>query len=72
MEVSPQAKAFSEIYLIEETEEMKKQFQKLVEEEKIVAARDDEPLEFVTVVGPERALRDLQDDLRKAEYRKLR
>jgi predicted RNA binding protein with dsRBD fold (UPF0201 family) len=72
MEVSPQAKAFSEIYPTEDTEGMKEQFQKLVEEEKIVAARDGEPLKIATVVGSEQALRALQDDLRKAEYRKLR
>jgi hypothetical protein len=40
MEVSPQAKAFSEIYPTEDTEGMKEQFQQLVEEEKIVAARE--------------------------------
>jgi predicted RNA binding protein with dsRBD fold (UPF0201 family) len=72
MEVSPQAKAFSEIYSTEDTEAMKTQFQQLVEQERIDAARSDEPLEIATVVGSRRALQDLQDDLRKAEYRKLR
>jgi hypothetical protein len=81
MEVSPQARGFSEIHAIEETEETRKrfhwlveeveetrkQFQQLAEEEKIK-----EPIGVCTVAGSEAVLRSLQDDLRKAGYRKLR
>jgi membrane-anchored protein YejM (alkaline phosphatase superfamily) len=71
MEISPQARGFSEIHEVEETEEMRKKFQQLVEDNKIVN-QPKEPVEFATVTGSEAVLRALQDDLRKAGYRKLR
>jgi hypothetical protein len=71
MEVSPQARGFSEIHSIEEAEEMRKRFQQLVEDQCFID-RPEEPVEVCTVAGSESVLRSLQDDLRKAGYRKLR
>jgi len=73
MEVSPEAQRFSEIHPLDENyEEMKKKFQELAEAGKIVDAKLEQPMQFTTVTGPKKALQELQDDLRKAGYRKLR
>lgn len=68
MQVSPEARQFSDIHELEEIEAMREKFQKLCEERKIV----DGPTQVATVTGSRETLKALQDDLRKAGYRKLR
>lgn len=60
MEVSPEARLFSEIHPLEETEEMREKFKEIIH------------VEPATVSGSQETLKALQDDLRKTGYRKLK
>jgi len=59
MEVSPEAQLFSEIHPLKEIEEMREKFKETIH------------VEPATVSGSRETLKALQDDLRKAGYRKL-
>lgn len=67
MDVSPQAREFSDIREFD-PDEFQRIMANLPNEKQISEAR----LESATVTGSKKVLQDLQDDLRKAGYRKRR